>query len=173
LSPDNRRDHDATVLSPDNRRDHDATTAIATQQPRSLRNNRAPEPASGAGDTGLRSNKTYKDFKYSLSDSEREKFLKFGLNKASQLPKPPTLAVKWIEKHYQELYNQFKRSPEGKSLTPASDWENHPKRDEWIAEIRIGRPRFVALGGPEVERETRRQFAKWAEENNLVWGVES
>ena len=173
LSQDNNRDHDATVLSQDNNRDHDATGVIMTQQPRSLRNNRAPEPASGEGDTGLRSYKTYKDFKDSLSDSEREKFLEFGLNKASQLPKPPTLAVKWIEKHYQELYDQFKHSPEGKTLTPPSNWENHPKRDEWIAEIRIGRPRFVALGGPEEERETRRQFAKWAEENNLVWGVES
>jgi hypothetical protein len=173
LSQDNSRDHDATVLSQDNERDHDATGVIMTQQARSPRNNRASEPAPVKKSGSLRSNKTYKDFKDSLSDSEREKFLEFSLNKASQLPKPPTLAVKWIEKHYQELYDQFKHSPEGKILTSASDWANHPKRDEWIAEIRIGRPRFVALGGPEEERETRRQFAKWAEENNLVWGVES
>jgi hypothetical protein len=116
---------------------------------------------------------SYQIFNNSLSDSEREKFLEFGLNKAAALPKPPTLPEKWIEKHHQELYEQFKRSPEGKTVTSALDWENHPKRDEWIAEIRIGRPRFVALGGPETERETRRQFAQWAEDNNLVWGVES
>jgi hypothetical protein len=173
LSQDNSRDHDATVLSQDNERDHDATGVIMTQQARSPRNNRASEPAPVKKSGSLRSNKTYKDFKDSLSDNEREKFLEFGLNKASQLPKPPTLAIKWIEKHYQELYDQFKHSPEGKSLTPTSDWANHPKRDEWIAEIRIGRPRFVALGGPEEEQETRRQFAQWAEDNNLVWGVES
>jgi len=173
LSGDNNRDHDATVLSGDNNRDHDATGVIMTQQPRSLRNNRPPEPAPEADSGSLRSNKTYKDFKDSLSEGEREKFLEFGLNKAAALPKPPTLPEKWIEKHHQELYEQFKRSPEGKTVTSAIDWENHPKRDEWIAEIRIGRPRFVALGGPEAEREMRRQFAKWAEENNLVWGVES
>jgi len=173
LSQDNKRDHEATVLSQDNERDHDATGVIMTQQARSPRNNRAPEPAPAAKSGSLRSYKTYKDFKDSLSDSEREKFLEFGLNKASQLPKPPTLAIRWIEKHYQELYDQFKRSPEGKTLTSTADWENHPKRDEWIAEIRIGRPRFVALGGPEEEREIRCQFAQWAEDNNLVWGVES
>ena len=26
------------------------------------------------------------------------------------------------------------------------DWENHSKRDEWIAEIRQGKGRFVAQG---------------------------
>jgi hypothetical protein len=52
------------------------------------------------------------------------------------------------------------------------DWENHSKREEWIAEIRQGKGRFVAQGGPPEEWETRKAFADWAIVNNLVWGNE-
>jgi len=51
-----------------------------------------------------------------------------------------------------------------------ADWENHPKREEWIAEMRQGKGRFVAQGGPPEEWETRKAFADWAITNNLVWG---
>lgn len=123
--------------------------------------------------SSLRLNKTYLDFTDSLSEDEREKFLEFGLKKAAELPKPPTLPQKWIEKHYLEIYEQFKKTPEGKEFVTTQDWANHPNRDEWIEQIRQGKPRFIAQGGPAQERETRRFFADWAETNNLVWGVES
>ncbi len=164
---------ETTMLSTDNKRDHDATSVIVTQQARSPRNKRAPEPLSEADSKSLRSNKTYTDFKDSLSETEREKFFEFALKKATELPKPPTLPEKWMEKHHQELYEQFKQTPEGQKVAPSQDWANHPKREEWIAEIRIGRPRFIALGGPKEEQEIRKQFAKWACDNNLVWGTES
>ncbi|WP_228061087.1 MULTISPECIES: MarR family transcriptional regulator [unclassified Coleofasciculus] len=163
---------ETTVLSPDNERDHDATSVIMTQRARSLRNKRPPEPSSDKGSDSLRSNKTYKDFIDSLSETEREKFLEFGLKKAAELPKPPTLAEKWVEKHHQELYEQFQKTPEGKTLAPSQNWANHPQRDEWIEQIRQGKPRFIVLYGPEEEQEIRRQFANWAEANNLVWGAE-
>jgi hypothetical protein len=117
-------------------------------------------------------NKTYLDFLKTLSEGEKEKFLKFGLKKATELPHPPTLPQKWVESNFKELYLQF-RAELGEAIAPSQDWENHPRRDEWIEQIRQGRPRFIALGGPEEERQTRRQFAQWAEANNLVWGAES
>ena len=116
---------------------------------------------------------SYQIFINSLSNSQREKFFEFGLKKAAELPKPPTLPEKWLEKHYLELYEQFKKTPEGKKFATTQDWTNHPRRDEWIEQIRLGKPRFIAQGGPAEEREMRRQFADWAETNNLVWGTES
>jgi hypothetical protein len=128
-----------------------------------------PSYSNGYGD----SPDFYQIFINSLSDSQREKFLEFGLKKAASLPKPPTLPEKWVEKHHQELYEQFKQTPEGQKVAPSQDWANHPKREEWIAEIRIGRPRFIALGGPPEEKEIRKQFAKWACDNKLVWETQS
>jgi len=112
----------------------------------------------------------YFKFLSSLSQEEREKFLEFGLKKAAELPKPPTLSQKWVERNWQELAAEFEKS---NPMTTKTDWSQHLQRDEWIEQIRQGRPRFIALGGPEEEREVRRQFAEWAEANNLVWGTES
>jgi len=109
---------------------------------------------------------------HTLSKSERENFLKFGLEKAAELPNPPTLPERWIWVNFDELYQQFKAEV-GEAIAPSQDWANHPYREEWIAEIREGRPQFIVLGGPEEERETRRQFAEWALANNLVWGAKS
>jgi hypothetical protein len=173
LPTDNERDRDATVLPTDNERDRDATSAIATQQARSLRNKRELEASPNKDSSSLRSNKTYKDFKDSLLESEREKFLDFGLKKAAELPKPPTLPQKWIGKHYLEIYEEFKKTPEGKKFATTQDWANDPRCSEWIEQIRQGKPRFIAQGGPAEERETRRQFADWAETNNLVWENQS
>jgi DNA-binding MarR family transcriptional regulator len=61
-------------------------------------------------------------------------------------------------------------TPSKPSEVGEADWENHPKRDEWIAQIRQGRGRFVALGGPREEWEKRQAFADWAIANHLVWG---
>jgi hypothetical protein len=144
---------------------------VMRHQARSLRTKRKPEASPDKDGSSLRSNKIYKDFLDSLSISQREKFLEFGLKKAAVLPKPPALPHKWIEKHYLEIYEQFKKTPEGKKFATMQDWANHPHRDEWIEQIRQGRPRFIALGGPEEEHEMRYQFALWAEELGLVRGA--
>jgi hypothetical protein len=107
LPTDNKRDHDATVLPTDNERDHDATSVITTQQARSLRNKREPQASPNHDSNSLRLNKTYKDFIDSLCETKREKFLEFGLRKAAELPKPPTLPKKWIERNWQELREEF------------------------------------------------------------------
>ena len=107
LPTDNKRDHDATVLPTDNERDHDATSVIMTQQARSLRNKREPQASPNHDSNSLRLNKTYKDFIDSLCETKREKFLKFGLRKAAELPKPPALPKKWIERNWQELREEF------------------------------------------------------------------
>ena len=107
LPTDNKRDHDATVLPTDNERDHDATSVITTQQARSLRNKREPQASPNHDSNSLRLNKTYKDFIDSLCETKREKFIEFGLRKAAELPKPPTLPKKWIERNWQELREEF------------------------------------------------------------------
>jgi hypothetical protein len=107
LPTDNERDHDATVLPTDNKRDHDATSVITTQQARSLRNKREPQASPNKDSNSLRLNKTYKDYIDSLCETEREKFLEFGLRKAAELPKPPALPKRWIARNWQELREEF------------------------------------------------------------------
>lgn len=149
------------------------TTFSKMRQVSQKRENRELEPLPNKDSSSLRSNKTYLDFKDSLSEGEREKFLEFGLKKAAELPKPPTLPQKWVEQNYHELYEQFKKTPEGKKFVTTQDWANHPNRNEWLEQIRQGKPRFIAQGGPEKERQIRCQFADWAEANNLIWGANS
>lgn len=143
----------------------DATDDAPTQQTMHQCNKQSLEPKQDKDSSSSKTINTYSDFINSLSETEREKFLEFGLKKAAELPKPPALPKKWVERNWQELSAEFEKSV----LPSAQDWSQHPHRDEWIEEIRQGRPRFVALGGPEEEREIRRQFAEWAEANNLVW----
>ncbi|WP_375514261.1 hypothetical protein [uncultured Nostoc sp.] len=50
---------------------------------------------------------TYLDFKKTLSEIERESFLDFGKKKAAQLPNPPQLPQRWIEKNFDELLEQW------------------------------------------------------------------
>lgn len=162
---------ETTVLSTDNERDHDATSVIMTQQARSLRNKRKPETSPNHGSRPLRSNKTYKDFIDSLSEREREKFLEFGLKKAAKLPKPPTLPQKWVQQNFQELYSQF-RQKVGEGVVSTQNWENHPRRDEWLLEMRTkGTGAFIGLA-PERERSERLKFREWAKTNNRIWGDE-
>lgn len=144
----------------------DATNDAPTQPSMHQRNKRRLEPKQDKDSSSSQTINTYSNFINSLSKTEREKFLEFGLKKAADLPKSPTLPKKWIERNWQELFAEFK-----KFASSPTDWSQHPRREEWIEQIRQGRPRFVALGGPEEDREIRRQFAEWAEANNLVWGV--
>jgi hypothetical protein len=161
------------ALHPRNLQCVDATDVAPTQQTLHPRNNRSRKAKQDNSSSSSQTINTFSNFIDSLSISQREKFLEFGLKKAAALPKPPELPHKWIEKHYLEIYEQFKKTPEGKKFTTEQDWANHPHRDEWIEQIRQGRPRFIAQGGPAQERETRRQFADWAEANHLIWEVQS
>ncbi|KJH70237.1 hypothetical protein [Aliterella atlantica] len=128
-----------------------------------------PDKASSAPQTI----KTYSDFIQTLSEGEREKFLNFALQKCKALPKLPELPLKWIEAHWQELYAQFKSTPEAAAAEVAStDWTQHPDWYDWLAEMREGVPRFVALGKC-FNNKTRRAIADWADERGLIWGTES
>jgi hypothetical protein len=50
---------------------------------------------------------TYSDFIKTLSEDERENFLEFGKKKAAELPKFPTLPLKWIEKNFEDVRSQW------------------------------------------------------------------
>ncbi|BAZ71264.1 hypothetical protein NIES4106_60610 (plasmid) [Fischerella sp. NIES-4106] len=115
-------------------------------------------------------NKTYLDFLDSLSEGNRESFLEFGKKKASQLPRPPELPLKWIESNFEELAAQWRKTPNGAATN--SKWENDPRRQEWLDKIRsLGFGTFIYESGKrDKERE---EFFKWANANNLIWGAES
>jgi len=62
---------------------------------------------------------SYQIFINSLSDCERESFFELGMKKAAELPKPPVLPKKWIERNWLELSSEFKAvSSPVSSLTP-------------------------------------------------------
>jgi hypothetical protein len=112
---------------------------------------------------------TYQNFLSDLSNGERENFEKFALDKANRLPNAPTLPQKWIEVHFEELRSQWEKSQGKVSATQSSKWENHPEREEWLEKIRnLGQFGFFAKS--EAEEKERKEFYKWADSKNLVWG---
>ncbi|WP_174763144.1 hypothetical protein [Anabaena sp. UHCC 0187] len=114
-------------------------------------------------------NQTYQNFLSDLSNGERENFEKFALTKVKQLPNVPTLPQRWIEVHFEELRSQWEKSQGKVSATQANKWENHPEREEWLEKIRkLGQFGFFAESKPE--EQERREFYKWADSKNLVWG---
>jgi len=89
------------------------------------------------------------------------------LKKAAELPKPPTLPQKWIERNFKELYGEFSKQF-GETVAPTQDWTNHPRRDEWLHEINTkGAGAFIGLA-PEQERSERLKFREWAKANNHI-----
>ncbi|MBD2254707.1 hypothetical protein [Nostoc parmelioides] len=111
-----------------------------------------------------------------LKQQERESFEKFvreEYKKTEGKEIRTTFAAFMRGNHFQEWYQKYQNRPETLRSTQNEKWTNHPQRDEWIEQIHHGKPRFIAQGGPKEERETRRQFAEWAEANNLVWGMET
>ncbi|WP_375494609.1 helix-turn-helix domain-containing protein [uncultured Nostoc sp.] len=101
-------------------------TQIATTPLKPLPNNDSSSPQIN------KINKTYLD---SLSDSERESFLDFGKKKAAQLPNPPQLPQRWIEKNFDELRSQWYKSTGKVSPAQSSKWENDPRTADWLAII--------------------------------------
>lgn len=117
-------------------------------------------------------NKTYSDFKKTLSEGEREEFLKFGENKAAQLPNPPTLPHRWIEANWEELAAQWYKSTGKVSPAQSSIWVADLRRQEWLDKIRsLGFAAFIYENG-DLDKE-RKEFYEWANSNNVIWGDEA
>ena len=130
--------------------------------------NQELEPLPNQDSTAPQTNQTYQNFLSDLSDSEREDFEKFGLDKANRLPNVPTLPQRWIEVHCEELRSQWEKSQGKVSTTQATKWENHPQREEWLNKIRtMGYVAFYFEN--KAEEKERRSFYKWADSNNLIW----
>jgi hypothetical protein len=134
-----------------------------------IENEQQPEALPDNNYSLTHTNKTYSDFKKTLSESERENFLEFGHKKAAQLPKKPELPLKWIEKNFEELRAEWEKSQGRTNAQIAEKWENHPHRVEWLEKIRLlGPVGFQAEDMPN--QKLRRSFYLWAEENKLIWG---
>ncbi|MCC5609762.1 MarR family transcriptional regulator [Nostoc sp. CHAB 5834] len=104
-------------------------------------------------------NKTYSDFKKTLSEGEREEFLKFGEKKAAQLPNPPTLPQRWIETNWEELAAQWYKSKGQSSPVQNAKWETDPRTRNWLAIIEeTGNPLEFASDNEKID------FIKWCKE---------
>jgi hypothetical protein len=101
-----------------------------------------------------------------LSESERESFWAFGRKQAAQLPNPPTLPDRWIAKHHQELWAQFKEN----TAAPPADFTNHPQRNEWLEAARTQGAAWFGLCDDLGEAEQRQAFYQWAKRNKLLSG---
>lgn len=134
------------------------------------------------------SSDSYQIFINSLSDSQRENFLKFCQQQAERLPNPPVLLKRWIQHNWNELVAQWKKKSRDvvslESDNTQKDWRTHPKFEQWLGYARINWGGFCAtntldcrdkdgngevyhFGTPE-DREERRAFAIWARANNLI-----
>lgn len=133
----------------------------------------APETSSVKETQAPKNNKTYKDFKDSLSDSEKESFLKFGENKAKQLPKPPQLTSKWIAANWEEIRDEWLKSINKPTEKQTHKWADHPKHAEWLNEINtLGAVSFMCDEEGNVDPQ-RKEFYEWAEASNLIkWGCD-
>ncbi|MBD2245162.1 hypothetical protein [Nostoc sp. FACHB-888] len=78
---------------------------------------------------------SYQIFNNSLSDSARESFLEFAKKKASQLPNPPQLPQRWIERNFDELRSQWYKSKGQSSPAQNYKWETDPRTPDWLAVI--------------------------------------
>ncbi|MBG1263808.1 hypothetical protein F8S20_34385 [Nostoc sp. BAE] len=121
---------------------------------------RRSEPASSKGSETLQINQIYLNFIKTLSDSEREEFLKFGEKRAGELKNPPVqLPQKWIEKNWEELSAQWYKSKGQSCPAQNSKWESDPRRDDWLAIIEeTGNPLEFASDKEKIE------FVKWCKE---------
>ncbi|MBE9216809.1 MarR family transcriptional regulator [Plectonema cf. radiosum LEGE 06105] len=111
-------------------------------------------------------NKTYKDFKDSLSEDERESFLEFSKNKAASLPKPPQLPMKWIEANFEELRYLWEKQNnangsihcEAESSTKIlcfESWDKSSHEGQYHALMNLGLAKFC-------ENSTSSAWYEWA-----------
>ncbi|QFS50622.1 hypothetical protein [Nostoc sphaeroides] len=78
---------------------------------------------------------SYQIFNNSLSDNERESFLNFAKKKAAQLPNPPQLPQRWIEKNFDELRLLWYKSTGQTTPSQNHKWETDPRTADWLAII--------------------------------------
>ncbi len=147
-----------------------------------------PPKTKASSDSPDSSSNSYQSFSASLSQSQRESFLKFCQQQANQLPKPPVLVKKWIQNNWEELVANWQKKFRDVVFLEANntqkDWRNHPKFEEWLGYVRINYGGFCATdtldcrdiyGNGEVyvfgtreDRAERRAFAAWARANKLI-----
>ena len=69
--------------------------------------NRGSKPAP---DKNSRTPQIVTDPIQTLSEGEKESFIKFSRKKAASLPKPPQLPMKWIKTNFEELLSQWRET---------------------------------------------------------------
>ena len=135
--------------------------------------------------------KTYKDFKDSLSEDGREKFLNFVREKIKDFAKPINDVEGWLASKNQagqyrwQVYYVMFQGEVKENIAPAQDWEKHPYYQKWLNLLRTkgmafyrtddldyGNGEIVHFGTPE-DRSEREAFAAWAKVNNKIWGEDS
>lgn len=150
-----------------NQSDRQATKAIATQQPE-------PETPTTKQSCPPKINKTYKDFKDSLSEDEREKFLNFAREKTKHFSRPVANIQDYLasKERWRDFYQEFRAQ---QVKTQEEDWRSHPQFLRALEIMRLGIPRFKVKGHPELNltREERFSMAEFALKNQLVWGAET
>jgi hypothetical protein len=161
-----------------------ANSSVDSTKPVAPTANRVVETATNAppkapkikadSDSPDSSSNSYQSFSLSLSDSQRENFLAFCISQANQLPKPPVLVKKWIQRNWEELRGLWcKKSPDVAFMSgdiSQQDWTNHPRFNRWkrYLECQYQARDFITLlknGGTEEERKA---FARWAIDNGVV-----
>jgi hypothetical protein len=94
-----------------------------------------------------------------LSEGEKEKFLKFSKKKAVSLPKPPQLTMKWIKTNFEELYSQWLETKNEKENQKTK--YNFEAMSEAQHEMFYGQVQVVAKGATELNDDTSlRMFFK-------------
>jgi hypothetical protein len=134
-----------------------------------------PKPATqnDCGDSPTSKQSLDQLLKNSLSsEQEREDFIEFCKKKVTSLPKVPTLPLEWIRKHFTELFDMWQKQSGAVTNQANNRWENHPKKEEWLNEIRtIGYAEFLFVDG--LYNAERAAFGQWADASNIIWGTES
>ena len=112
---------------------------------------------------------SYQIFLKSLSDGERKNFLNFCQEEAKNLPKPPTLPTRWIERNLEDLkakWESFCGTSDDSSNHQSSKfsvWANHPRFDElWLGVCTHGTTGFVIQN---IRDTTIRDFCKFCHES--------
>ncbi|MEA5595724.1 hypothetical protein [Rivularia sp. UHCC 0363] len=101
------------------------------------RENRSPKLAP---DKNSSTPQIYTELIQTLSEGERENFLKFAKKKASQLPKPPELPFRWIEAHFEELHEQWletQNKKENQNTIYSFDKYTEAQHQMWYGQLQI------------------------------------
>jgi hypothetical protein len=162
-----------TVYSESTIGEQESPTGKSSLQLENLTPPKAPEIKNNSDSPDSSSN-PYQSFSLSLSDSQRENFLAFCQQQANQLPKPPVLVKKWIQRNWEELRSLWrKKSPDVAFMSgdiSQQDWTNHPNFKRWkrYLECQYQARDFIILLNNGGTKEEKRAFARWAIDNNVV-----